>query len=254
MATTPLTEGVTPPGSQLAKTDYTAKVSQYGDYVHITDMVDLTVEDAVLTEAAELLGEQMGETLDELTRDILSACASSTISSETGQVLSTAEIDGVVLTLLGGNAKMIASVITASTGVGTTPVRPAFFVIAHTDVIDDLEGLTEFQSTAQYPGQQPVMEAEWGAVKNTRWLVSTKGDDTGAGTALDPTYKMPFFGQNAYGLTQIDGSSVKNIVKAFGSAGSSDPLNQRATSGWKATFVARILNDSFMHILEINHS
>jgi len=42
---------------------------------------------------------------------------------------------------------------------------------------------------------------------------------------------------------------MKNIVKAFGSGGTSDPLDQRATSGWKASFVGRILNDAFMHLL-----
>jgi N4-gp56 family major capsid protein len=39
---------------------------------------------------------------------------------------------------------------------------------------------------------------------------------------------------------------MKNIVKPLGSAGTADPLEQRATSGWKATFVAKILNDAFL--------
>jgi N4-gp56 family major capsid protein len=33
VATTPLTEGTTPAGKQLSKTDLTAQVSQYGDFV-----------------------------------------------------------------------------------------------------------------------------------------------------------------------------------------------------------------------------
>src|ERR1043165_8012354 len=41
-ATTALTEGTTPAGSQLAKTDITATVAQYGDYVTLTDWLDLT--------------------------------------------------------------------------------------------------------------------------------------------------------------------------------------------------------------------
>jgi N4-gp56 family major capsid protein len=36
------------------------------------------------------------------------------------------------------------------------------------------------------------------------------------------------------------------IVKQLGSAGTADPLNQRATQGWKATHVAEILSDLFM--------
>lgn len=50
--TTPLAEGVTPAGQQLSVTDLYAEVKQYGDFVHLTDVIDLTVQDPVLTEAA----------------------------------------------------------------------------------------------------------------------------------------------------------------------------------------------------------
>ena len=38
-ATTPLTEGTTPAGSQLSVTDITATVAQYGDFITVTDIV-----------------------------------------------------------------------------------------------------------------------------------------------------------------------------------------------------------------------
>src|SRR3954465_2965453 len=72
-ATTPLVEGVTPAGSQITTTDVTATLAQYGDYVNITDMVDLTNQDAVLTEAGMVLGEQAGTTIDQIRRDVLVA-------------------------------------------------------------------------------------------------------------------------------------------------------------------------------------
>jgi len=249
VATTPLYEGVTPPGQQLAKTDLTAKVSQYGDFVHITDIVDLTVEDAVLTEAAELLGEQMGETMDTLIRDILAACASS--YTPTDKKVSDTNIQYVVKLLIGNKAKMITSVVTASTGVGTKPVRPAFFGIMHSDLLSDLEDSTDcpsFKPTSEYPAQTPVIEGEWGATKNVRWVITQNGHVT----TVSPKYWTMIIGKNAYGTTTIDGSSVKNIVKAFGSGGTTDPLNQRATSGWKSMFVCRILNDNFMHLLKVD--
>ena len=58
-ATTPLTEGITPAGSQLAKTDLEAEVQQYGDFVHLTDVVDLVNEDPVLARTAIELSEQL---------------------------------------------------------------------------------------------------------------------------------------------------------------------------------------------------
>jgi len=58
-------------------------------------------------------------------------------------------------------------------------------------------------------------------------------------------YGTLIFGKNAYAQTRISGESLKNIVKPLGSAGSADALDQRSTSGWKATFVTTRLNENF---------
>ena len=70
-ATTPLTEGVTPDGSNLNVTTVTATVQEYGAYVTISDMLKLTAIDNNITEALQLLGDQAGRTLDTITRDVL---------------------------------------------------------------------------------------------------------------------------------------------------------------------------------------
>ena len=57
-------------------------------------------------------------------------------------------------------------------------------------------------------------------------------------------------GDNAYGVTEIEGGGLKHIVKQLGSAGTSDPLDQRATVGWKATKTAEILVDAYMVRIE----
>lgn len=254
VATTPLTEGITPPGQQLAKTDLTAQVAFYGDFVHITDVVDLTVEDAVLTEAAEIEGEQCGQTLDILIRDVLMACASVTQATggsngKTPTEISEAAVLAVTKVLRAANARYITEVITASDGVGTSPIPASFWAISHTDLDDSWAGLTHWQGTHQYPRQMTILDAELGALPNAkvRVLSSTQGHvDT---TTTPDTYKTAIIGKDAYGITRIASLTVKNIVKAFGSGGTSDPLDQRATSGWKASFTGRILNDAFVNLL-----
>ena len=256
LALTPLPQGRKPPGQPLSKTDLTAKVSQFGDWVHITDMVDLTVEDKVLTEAAELLGEQQGQTRDVLLRNILAACASKTNASHGSNGLAPTEItkkdiQGVVKALLGGNAQFISNVKAAGTGQGTMPIRPAFGGILHTDLMDDLEDVDGFIRTANYPKQEKIMQAEYGATGQVRWLMTNLAHkDEGS----PDQYKCMVFGQNAYGTTTIEQGNVKNIVKGFDSGGVANPLNQSASSGWKMIFTARILNDAFMHILNVTHS
>jgi len=71
--TTALTEGTTPEGSQLSTTDITATVASYGDYVTLTDFLLLTTLDPILTETAELLGDQAGDSLDQLCRNVIIA-------------------------------------------------------------------------------------------------------------------------------------------------------------------------------------
>ena len=74
--------------------------------------------------------------------------------------------------------------------------------------------------------------------------------DGGAGAAGADVYATLVFGQNAYGVTEIEGGGLQTIIKQLGSAGSSDPLDQRATVGWKATRTAAILSEPFMVRLE----
>lgn len=53
------------------------------NFVTITNQVELTVEDRVLNEAARLLAQNLGQTVDEVTRDVLASTAS-TVSAANG--------------------------------------------------------------------------------------------------------------------------------------------------------------------------
>ena len=70
---TPLQEGVTPAGQKMDVTSITATVNQYGGFIEISDILDMTAYDKIMTEATEMLAQQAGKTLDSVTRDILTA-------------------------------------------------------------------------------------------------------------------------------------------------------------------------------------
>ena len=65
----PITEGVTPTGSKLTVTPVSATVDQYGDYVELTDMLELTSVDPVVVEATKQLADQAGRTIDTVVRN-----------------------------------------------------------------------------------------------------------------------------------------------------------------------------------------
>jgi hypothetical protein len=71
-----------------------------------------------------------------------------------------------------------------------------------------------------------------------------------AGAEGRDVYATLILGDNAYGTTQLVGEGLQHIVKQLGSAGTSDPLNQRATVGWKAGKVTVRLVEAFMIRIE----
>lgn len=263
-ATTPLSEGITPTGSQLSVTDITATVAQYGDYITVTDVVTYESEDAVLMDAAEVLGDQSGDTIDQLCRDILNAgtgviyAGSGNVQTSdiaAGDVIAYANLDTASLNLKNNKAKPITRQINPSTGYNTTPVPACFIGIIHPEITAKVATFTGWTPVEKYPSSQGVMEGEVGSYSangsKIRFIETTNAKiKTAAGTGSIDVYCTIIFGQNAYGITRVSGEALKNIVKPLGSAGSADPLDQRATSGWKATFVAKILNEDFIQRIE----
>jgi N4-gp56 family major capsid protein len=252
----PLVDGITPPGAPLSTTDIKATIDFYGNFVMVTNQVELTVEDRVLNESSKLLAQNMAQTIDEITRDVLSQTSSVTqctngSNANTPTELTKEDIDSVVTTLLGNDALMISEMIKASDGFSTTPIRPAFMGIIDASLIDDLEQVSNFVSSANYGNIGPVLDGEWGSTGNVRWLYTSVGSVSSAAT---PIYSNFIVGKEAYGVIHLRSESGEFYVKPLGSGGSSDPLNQRASIGWSHPYTCRILNDNFMNNLLATHS
>lgn len=256
--TTPLSEGVTPSGKQLSVTDITATVLRYGDYVTLSDKLITETYDPILTETADILGEQAGDSLDQLCRDIL--CAGGTVqwastAGSRGAItsvmkISRAEVKEAVRTLKYNNAKPVTSMVNPSTGYNTTPLAPAFIGIVHPYTTYDLDDAEGWVPVEKYPNKGDVMPNEVGSLAGVRFVESTNAKVfAGEGSGCD-VYVTLIFGQNAYAQTRISGEALKNIVKPLGSAGTADPLDQRSTSGWKAAYVAKILQTPWLIRLE----
>jgi N4-gp56 family major capsid protein len=256
--TTALTEGVTPTGTSLSVTDITATVLQYGDYVTLTDVVEYETYDPILTETADILGEQAGDSTDRLMRDVLAAGTTiqyASTATNNGTItaamkLTRAEVKEAVRTLRGNNAKVITSMIDPSTGYNTVPVGKSFIGIVSPETAFDLDDATGFTPVENYPNRSNVMEDEIGSLANVRFVMTTNAYvSTGTGSGGVDVHYTVIFGSNAYAMTRISGETLKNIVKPLGSAGTADPLNQRATSGWKLTFAGKILNNEYLVVV-----
>lgn len=325
-ASKPLTEGVTPDGKKLDWSKLSATVNQYGDYVTVSDMLDLTAVDNNILEATVVLGDQAGRTLDTVTREVINAGTNvqyphngikKRIDISSSDIITVDVVKKAINTLKKSGAKKIDG---------------SYVAIIHSDVAYDLMSDYEWKSVKEYnpenwldgeigriygcrfieTNEAKVFEGE-DLLKSSRTLKtksvsesddkvivieetitpedaenlvgrkiyccgqthsivaasaedntitidkSTKGTDIIPDRELFPgeggqdgikVYSTLFLGADAYGVTEVEGGGLQTIIKQLGSAGSGDPLNQRATVGWKAVKTAAILSQPFMVRLE----
>lgn len=260
LATTPLVEGITPSGSKLTYELVTAQLKEYGDYVLITEWVDWTVEDAVLTEIGKIQGEQAGQTLDALMGAVLAAgtnvlyagtnVARSTIS-KTDKVTE-ALFKNATQILKNQKAKTITEMVEPTQNYGTKSVYPAYICFWHPDTTRDAKDDSGFIKVKDYANPAAALPNEVGSFDEERCLESTQAVIfAAAGNGGANVYASVIVGMNSYGASRLAGHALENIRHPFGSSGASDALNQRGTSGWKATFVGLRLYEA--HILRVEH-
>lgn len=262
-ATTPLTEGVPPSSTDPSYTDVTATIATYGSYIEYSDDVDLTNPDPLLTEFGELLGDQSGETIDILRRDVLvtgTNVAYQTGSSRGAQnaVLTVATLRSILRTMERNKVRYISSVLSGSPNVGSDAIPMSFVAIIHPDTALDVRQMSGFIGIEDYGQMKQIHESEIGALPSVRirflinsnakkWTGAGQGSTTMVNTSsIADVYGTLIFGMNAFGIIPLRGAALTTHLKARGTGGTSDPLDQVGTIGWKAKTTTKILNDNFM--------
>ena len=206
----------------------------------------------MLTEVAELLGENMGNTLDIIDREILVAGTSvqyaSTAAARTGvgsgMFLSAAELREAVRTLKRANAKPH----TAS----------RFIAIIHPDTWADLMGDSAIVDAFEYAGTRgggnPLFTGEIGDYMGVRFVESTNAKIyASAGLSGANVYASLIVGANAYGITELSAQAAQTYFVPPG-GDHTDPLAQSWRNGWKAAHTCVILDNNNMVRVEHNCS
>jgi N4-gp56 family major capsid protein len=266
LALTPLVEGVTPAGSRLTFQDYTANLNQYGDFVGITDVIEDTHEDPILSEATQVMSEQAALTIETVRWNIIKAgtnvfYANGGARNAVNTAITLALQRQVTSALNRQNAKFITTVLKSTPDYRTEPVEAAYIGLVHPDCETDIRNMSGFIPTKQYGTTAPY-ENEIGAVERVRYLTSTVfspfADAGGAKGLMRSTtgvnadvYPILYIARDAYGIVPLRGkdSLTPMVVNPKPAAG--DPLGQRGTVGWKAWQTAVILQDAFMVRLEV---
>ena len=230
-----LSEGVTPEGNNLDVSKIEAVVEQYGDYVTISDLIQMTGIDPVLTETSELLGEEAGELVD---TKIQEGIAKGTNVYFAGGVetraavatnankLTNEDIKKIVRKLKNAKAKRFAD------GFYHMQIDP--------DIAYDLMKDPFWVDVSKYAKPEQMQKGELGKMDGMKFF-----ETTNLQRAIEGEKEVHIsyaYGKDSYGCVDLEDGAGKPeiIVKPNGSAGTNDPLNQRASAGWKNCFVAVI--------------
>lgn len=246
-ATTPLTEGVTPDGKSLTVTAITATVAQYGDYITMSDVLELTTIDNVILEATKLLGRQAGLTLDTVVRNVMHSgtnvtyCPKVAADGTETEVTSRAGLDNTCQLTV----KVVQQVVAKLRGQNAPTIGGKYVAIIHPYVAYDLMRDPEWIDAHKYANPTNLYEGEIGEVAGVRFVQTTEAKIYEGGV-----FGTLVFGEGAYGVTEITGGGLQTIVKQKGSAGTADPLDQRSSVGWKALKTAERLVENYMVRIE----
>ena len=251
-ATTPLTEGVTPDGQTMNVSTVTAEVKQYGGWVPITDTLQLTAIDNNIIQAIKIIASQAGRTLDTIVRDVLAGGTNVIYAPKIGEggaetaVTSRATLDATCQL----TSDLIARAATQLKAMNADPIGTSFVGIIHPYVTYELRRDPDWIDVHKYAQPDEIYNGEIGTLHGVRFVETSeakiwKGTGCPAGLAVFSTLIL---GAHAYGSTEIEGGGLEHIVKQLGYG--DDPLNQRASVGWKAHKTAERLVEQYMVRIE----
>ena len=171
-----LVEGVTPTGQNLSQSKVEAEVKQYGAYVEISDLLEMTSYDPVIADSAELLGEQLGTVIEWVTRDAMcettnvqyAGGAASRVALTASDKLTVGEVRKAVRTLKKNKARPFVS---AMDGSGR---KPHFICICSPDATYDLQSDALWQDVSKYSNAEQIYSGEIGRLFGVVFVESTE--------------------------------------------------------------------------------
>ena len=171
-----LVEGVTPTGQNLSQSKVEAEVKQYGAYVEISDLLEMTSYDPVIADSAELLGEQLGTVIEWVTRDAMcettnvqyAGGAASRVALTASDKLTVAEIRKAVRTLKKNKARPFVTAMDGSAR------KPHFICICSPDATYDLQSDALWQDVSKYSNAEQIYSGEIGRLFGVVFVEATE--------------------------------------------------------------------------------
>jgi N4-gp56 family major capsid protein len=272
-------------------TDVTVAIAKKGNAITLSEEIDLFNVNSNSLALMDTLGANAGESLNACMRDELvsgttaivrnapngnAGTAAAATYSSVANSISLNDIKNVVKQLNRNSAMKFTPAGFGSQNANTQPIRQSYYGICHTDVEEDIRGLTGFIPVEQYGGYTETEPGEFGAVGGVRWcsteiapIVSDGSTESavattyeGSSAILHHVYRTFIYGKEAFGSVGLGERHAKEIYQMYdrvptveliyhkpGSSGVADMFNERGSLAWKAWFAGKVLNTNWIGMI-----
>ena len=170
-----LAEGTTPSAQSLSQTKVEATVDQYGAFVEVSDLLDMTTFDPIQSDAAELLGEQLGTVLDWVTRDTMITGASDQFANDSENMVNVTAANKLTLTEI---RKAVRTLKKNKARMFSNGGKGHFVCIVDPDSIYDLQAESLWQDVSKYSNAEQIYQGELGRMFGVVFVESTEAKVT----------------------------------------------------------------------------
>lgn len=239
ISTATLTEGTNPSEVSLTTATVTATLGEYGQTVRKSKFASLTLIDANDKEVVEVVGQNMGETLDQLTRDELFTGATSQIVAgkalslvAASDVLTVAEIRKAVRTLEANKARRYSGYYYMK----TSPY-PQY----------DLQGDSNWVNASIYrDSDDRVKTGALGEIFGVRLWVSKNPKVEASGASSANAYSNFIHGDSSFGCYDLSKDTPKLYIVPHTQVDSGNSTGRFSLISWAGAYVCKTLNANWL--------
>ncbi|NBU33879.1 N4-gp56 family major capsid protein [bacterium] len=250
-STSPLSEGTPPAEISFSTSNVTADVVQYGQFAKVSDLLSDTAIDPVLENLSERFGIAASKTIEELiVSELANNCANQNVNNR-------ANFAAIQAGDLISHKELIEAMIRQKADFIGPHESGQYVVVLHPRAEYDL--MVDSQAGSWLDIQKgvdnkPLLNGEVARMYGMKFLVSDKMlTSVGTGSGSIDVVQSFVIGEEAFGVVELNGDSMKMFIKRHGSAGANDPLDQFATVGYKIHgFAAKYLDAGSKRVIAIN--
>lgn len=248
--TTALTEGTAPADITIATSTYSTTLQQWGAFVKISDLLEITGRSSMMDVCAKVLGYNCAQTIDTVTLNvILGAWTTIYANNKTAATLNAGDI--ITATQIRRMRKLFAAknVANDDTNLYNWVLHPDQFYDLSTD---DKVGSTLDTARRAVSGgdSQTIWNGEVTRFSGFRLMESANIPQAQAQGGF-PVYQSVVAGADALLNVDTENMGFQLFAVPASEINQANPLAQIGTVGWKATYAACDISDGVMgYILE----